>query len=53
MYNKNVLADIFSQWVETYSVEFKKCVKYISKENVEFMSRYLSDKEVEFLKSNN
>ena len=53
MYNKNVLADIFSQWVETYSVEFKKCVKYISKENVEFMSKYLSDKEVEFLKSNN
>ena len=53
LYNKNVLKDIFSQWVETYSIEFKKCVKYLSKENIEFMSKYLSEKEAEFLKDNN
>lgn len=53
LYNKNVLKDIFSQWVETYSIEFKKCIKYLSEENIEFMSKYLSEKEVEFLRNNN
>ena len=53
LYNKNILNDIFSQWVETYSIEFKKCVKYLTKENIEFMSKYLSEKEAEFLRNNN
>ncbi len=53
LYNKNVLKDIFSQWVETYSIEFKKCIKYLSMENIEFMSKYLSEKETEFLRNNN
>lgn len=49
IYDRMELSDIFSGWVEGYSTEFKRCVKYISEDNIEFMSRYLSEKEIKVL----
>lgn len=48
-FKKEDLQDIFSDWVEEYSVDFKRIVKYISKDNVELIKEYVSDIEKEVL----
>ncbi len=49
IYDRMELSDIFSGWVEGYSTEFRRCVKYISEDNIEFISRFLSEKEIKVL----
>lgn len=51
-YTKEELKPIFSLWVEGWSVEFKRCVKYLTDESIDFMKKYLSEAEIKVVEDN-
>lgn len=51
-YTKEELKPIFSLWVEEWSVEFKRCVKYLTDESIDFMKKYLSEAEIKVVEDN-
>ena len=51
-YTKEELKPIFSLWVEGWSVEFKRCAKYLTDESIDFMKKYLSEAEIKVVEDN-
>lgn len=51
-YDEENLKNIFSDWVEEWSVDFKRIVKYISDDNIDFIKKYISKAECEVLDNN-
>lgn len=51
-YNEEEIKNIFSDWVEEWSVDFKRIVKYIDEDNIEYIKKFVSQVECEVLDNN-
>lgn len=51
-YNESTLQNIFSDWCEVSSIDFKNTLKYISDENIERIKKYVSQVEINYIEAN-